>query len=136
MGSANRLYKCIEIIFISRVVLTLISRHSSEVIGAVINEDLSSSRKILKSVYRESPCPRVSREVCVRYAIMIEPRCLQEDSVSFSTVSVCSHTETVRFEARVRFFLPRGRLLNGAYEGSELLIICVVLCDSIIIELT
>ena len=46
----------IEVVGISQVGLTLISRHSSEVIGAVIDEDLSSSRDILKSVYRESLC--------------------------------------------------------------------------------
>ena len=46
----------VEVICISQVGLTLISRHSSEVIGAVIDEDLASSRDILKSVYRESLC--------------------------------------------------------------------------------
>ena len=66
---------------------------------------------------------------------MIEPRRLQENSVLFSAASVCSHTETVRFEARIRFCLPSGRLLNGAYEGPELLIICDAPCDSITIEL-
>ncbi len=126
----------VEVVCICQVGLTLISRHSSEVIGAVIDEDLSSSVNILKSVYRESLCPRIPREVCVRYARMIEPGRLQEDSVSFCAVSVCSHTETIRFEARLRFFPPRGRLLNGAYEGPELLIICVAPCDSIFIEHT
>ena len=67
---------------------------------------------------------------------MIEPRRLQENSMFLYAISVCSHSETVRMEARVRFYLPRGRLLNGAYEGPEPLIICVVLCNIIIIEHT